>query len=86
MAPWQIYIYIYIIPWIPSLPAGSEMSCCLRQASAKKAKAPYAWKHADLDPVILFLEDEIAEGRFQPSFPFKGINYEEGYLYQDEDP
>ena len=77
MFPSNMYFSINSHPacWI-------ELSCCLCQASAKKAKAPYDWKHADLDRVVLFLEDEIAYGRF----PFKGINYEEGYVFEDEDP
>ncbi|CAL1136184.1 unnamed protein product [Cladocopium goreaui] len=72
-------------PWAGKLyrKLGKEDSCGELQASVKylsahsiqqggkKAKAPFQWKHADLEPVRKFLQEQIDLGKYEPAFPFK---------------
>lgn len=41
------------------------------QQGGKKAKAPFQWKHADLEPVRKFPQEQIDLGKYEPAFPFK---------------
>lgn len=35
-----------------------------------KVRAPYQWKHANLEPIREFLKEQIALGNYVPAFDF----------------
>lgn len=66
----QLEIYFYQLWPDPSyiIPIHS-LTWVLAQGSDQKKSAPYNWWHANLEPLKAHIKDEIATGRYVPSFP-----------------
>ena len=66
---WLHIIYILLSVVFPGVCA---RSVALKAATIKlpTVQPPFHWKHANLEPVFLFLVKEIEAGRYVPAFDF----------------